>query len=148
MGYCSVGHGNRLPGCCFGPNASCTPPGLKFVNGFGSKNAISSYAPAPSVAPQGSSKPLFGQCSLALASRCRVYCVFFCCYGDEVPHSSSAYYFGSLSPWVLFPYTNVTMWTRAGLAADPSPHLEHVVVYQIGTQCGLERDSLRTLVHI
>ena len=52
------------------------------------------------------------------------------------------------SMWVLFPYTNVTMWTRAGLAADPSPHLEHVVVYQSGTQCGLERDSLRTLVHI
>ena len=38
------------------------------------------------------------------------------------------------SMWVLFPYTNVTMWTRAGLAADPSPHLEHVVVYQIGTR--------------
>ena len=73
---------------------------------------------------------------------------FFCCCGDEVPHSSSAYYFGSLSPWVLFPYTNVTMWTRAGLAADPSPHLEHEVVYQSGTQCGLERDSLRTLDHI
>ena len=40
------------------------------------------------------------------------------------------------------------MWTRSGLAADPSPHLEHVVVYQIGTRCGLDRDSLRTLVHI
>ena len=26
------------------------------------------------------------------------------------------------------------MWTRSGLAADPSPHLEHVVVYQIGTR--------------
>ena len=101
VGYCSVGHGNRLPGCCFGPNASCTPPGLKFFNGFGSKIAISSYAPAPSVSPQGSSKPLFGQCSLALASRCRVYCVFFCGYGDEIPHSCSAYYFGSLSPFDL-----------------------------------------------
>ena len=41
---------------------------------------------------------------------------------------------------VLYPYTNVTMWTPCGFDVDSSPHPEHVVVYQMWTQCGLDVD--------
>ena len=43
-----------------------------------------------------------------------------------VQHITLGAFFNVESMWVLFPYTNVTMWTP----------------------CGLDRDSLRTLVHI
>ena len=79
---------------------------------------------------------------------------FFCCYGDEVPHSCSTYYFGSLSPFDFvkfgFDVDSVSsysdpMRTRRGLESKATTQINEANVAPIWARCRLNVESMWVL---
>ena len=73
VGYCAVGHGIRLPGCCFGFKALLMPKVYNLANAFVLNFATPADACASFMSARGSSKPLLGRYSPPLRYSCNVF---------------------------------------------------------------------------